>query len=99
MSKLMTWDQVILIPLRDGKPAQLKSIYRGIGDQLRDGYINPDLFNPNLRYGDRPRYTHAVRAVMKSLEKRGMVRHIGTGKTGIYQITDKGKELLEVIKP
>jgi repressor of nif and glnA expression len=95
----MTWDQVILIPLRDGKPAHLKSIYEAIEENLHNGYINPELFHVNPRYGNRQRFTHAVRATMKSLEKHGVVQHIGQGRTGVYQITDKGAKYLEEIDP
>jgi hypothetical protein len=95
----MTWDQVILIPLRDGRPHALKEIYSSIEAGLRGGYITMELFSVNPRYGNRPNYTHAVRAGMKSLEKRELVQHVGQGRTGVYRTTDSGLKYLLEIEP
>jgi|WetSurMetagenome_2_1015567.scaffolds.fasta_scaffold622849_1 hypothetical protein len=99
MAIWMTWDQVLLIPLGDEKLHVLKEIYADIEIGLKGGYINPELFSVNPQYGIRPRYTHAVRAGMKSLQKRGLVQHVGQGRTGVYKITESGSKYLLGIEP
>jgi len=99
MSKREPWDFWVLAALRDGKPAHLKGIYAAI-EALKDGgYINPQLFKVDGKWGDRPDYTHVVRSTMSSLEKRGMVEHRGTGRTGMYRITDEGRKRLTKVEP
>jgi hypothetical protein len=95
----MTWDQVILLQLIDKKPVLLKNIYERIDKGLRGGYINPVLFSVNQIYGDRQRLTHATRAGMNNLQKRGLVQHVGQGRTGIYRITEAGQKYLSEIEP
>ena len=102
MPARMTWDQVVLIPLRNRKPVSLKLIYAGIEDGLKGkgDYINPQLYGSDGKRGGRPDYTHSVRSTMSSLKKRGLVEHIGKGKrTGVYRITDAGVKYLEDIEP
>ncbi len=93
------WDFVTLWPLRDGEVHHLSDIYDAIDKGLRDGSINPQLFNEDFRWGDRPKYTHVVRSTMSSLRKRGMVEHVGRGRTGKYRITDLGRTQLEEVEP
>ena len=101
MPERMTWDQVVLVPLRSGKPVSLKEIYAGIEAGLKSGdFINPKLFSVDGRWGDRKDYTNIVRSMMSSLKKRGIVELLGKGKrTGIYHITDAGAKYLEEIEP
>ena len=100
MSKREPWDFWVLGALRDGKPAHLKGIYAAI-EALKDGgYINRQSYRVDGRWGDRPDYTHIVRSTMSSLKRRDLVERLERGKrTGIYQITDKGKKLLEAVEP
>jgi len=100
MSKREPWDFWVLSSLRDGKPAHLKDIYAAV-EALKDGgYINPQLYGVDGRWGDRPDYTHIVRSTMNSLKKRGMVERLGNDKrTGVYRITDAGAKYLEEIEP
>ena len=93
------WDFVVLQPLSHGKPMHLKSIYAAIGERRRKGGIKEQLFKVDGRWGDRQNYTHRVRSTMNSSKKRGMVEHLGTGRTGMYRITDKGQEHLTKIQP
>jgi len=88
------WEYVILGALRDGENV-LKSIYALIGDRLKGGYINPQLFKVDGRWGDRRDYTHVVRSTVSSLVKGGLVEHIGKGRTGKYRITDDGLKKLD----
>jgi hypothetical protein len=101
MSEREPWDFWVLSPLRDGKPAHLKDIYAAIEGLKKDGgYIPPQLYGVDGRWGDRPDYTHIVRSTMSSLKKRGLVEHLGKGKrTGVYRITDAGAKYLEEIEP
>ena len=100
MSKREPWDFWVLGALRDGKPAHLKGIYDAVEALKNGGYINPQLYGVDGRWGDRPDYTHIVRSTMSSLKKRGMVERRGTGKrTGVYRITDAGAKYLEEIEP
>ena len=99
MSKREPWDFWILEALRDGKPAHLKSIYTAIQALKDGGYINPQLYGVDGRWGDRPNYTHVIRSTMNSLRKRDMVEHVGTGRTGVYRITDGGLKELSRIEP
>ena len=100
MSKREPWDFWVLGALRDGKPAHLKGIYAAI-EALKDGgYINPQLYGVDGRWGDRPDYTHIVRSTMSSLKKRCLVARLGKGKrTGVYRITDGGLKELSRIEP
>lgn len=100
MSKREPWDFWVLGALRDGKPAHLKDIYAAI-EALKDGgYIKPQSYEVDGRWGDRKNYTHVVRSTMSSLNKRGMVERLGKGKrTGVYRITDAGAKYLEEIEP
>jgi len=93
------WDFVVLQPLSHGKPMHLKNIYAAIDDRQGKGGINEKLFKVDGRWGDRRDYTHSVRSTMTSLRKRVMVEHLGKGRTGMYQITDKGQEHLSKIQP
>ena len=100
MSKEELWDFWVLSPLRDGKPAHLKAIYSAIEALKYGGYITPQWYKVDGRWGDRPDYTHIVRSTMSSLKKRGMVERLGKGKrTGVYCITDAGRQRLEKIEP
>lgn len=100
MSKREPWDFWVLAALRDGKPVDLKSIYAYIEALPREGYVNPQLYGVDGRYGDRHDYTHVVRSTMSSLKKRGMVERLGIGKrTGVYRITEAGAKYLEAIEP
>lgn len=100
MSKREPWDFWVLGALRDGKPAPLKDIYDAIEALKGGGYINPQLYGVDGRWGDRPDYTHIVRSTMSSLKKRGLVERRGKGKrTGVYCITDAGAKYLEEIEP
>ena len=85
--------------LRDEEPMYLKDIYALVDKELRGGYINPQLFNVDFRWGDRPKYTHVVRSTMSSLRKCGMVEHLGKGRTGRYRITDAGRKRLKEVEP
>ena len=100
MSKREPWDFWVLGALRDGKPAHLKGIYAAV-EALKDGgYINPQLYGVDGRWGDRPDYTHIVRSTMSSLKERRLVERLGKGKrTGVYRITDAGAKYLEEIEP
>ncbi len=42
MPERMTWEQVVLISLRNGYKMSLQEIYAGI-DALEGGYINPKI--------------------------------------------------------
>ncbi len=95
----LVWDFVVLWALHDGEAHHLSEIYDDIDKALRDGSINPQLFNVDFIWGDRPKYTHTVRSTMSSLRKRGMIEHVGKGRTGIYRITDKGRKRLEEVEP
>jgi hypothetical protein len=100
MSKEELWDYWVLSPLRDEKPTHLKIIYSGIEELKNNGYIKPQLYSVDGRWGDRPDYTHIIRSTMSSLENRGMVKKHGEGKrTGIYRITDTGAKYLKEIEP
>ncbi len=93
------WDFVVLSPLRDGKPTHLKSIYAAIDERRGKGGIKEHLFKVDGRFGERFDYTHRVRSTLSSLKKQGMVEHLGTGitgkcRTGVWRITDKGRERL-----
>jgi len=98
MSKKQPWDFWVLSSLRDGKPAHLKGIYVGIEQLIRDGYIESQLLNAEFEGRER-KYTHRVRSIMNSLLNRRMVEHRGKGRTGIYRITDLGRQRLEEIEP
>jgi len=99
MSKREPWDFWVLGALRDVKPAHLKGVYTAV-EALKGGdYINPQLYGVDGRWGDRPNYTHVVRSTMNSLRKRDMVEHVGTGRTGMYRITDGGLKELSRIEP
>jgi len=94
------WDFWVLGALRDGKPAHLKGIYAAVETLKGSGYINPQSYAVDGRWGDRPDYTHIVRSTMSSLKKRGLVERLGKGKrTGVYRITDAGAKYLEEIEP
>jgi len=100
MSKREPWDFWVLEALRDGKPANLKSIYSAIQALKDGGYINPQLYGADGRWGDRPNYTHVVRSTMSSLKEQRLVERLGKGKrTGVYRITDAGAKYLEEIEP
>jgi len=99
MSKREPWDFWILGALRDGKPTHLKAIYTAIEALKDDGYINPLVFNIEPISGAPPKYKHRVRSTTNSLKKRGLVEHIGKGRTGVYRITDAGAKYLEEIEP
>ena len=99
MSTRLFWDYVVLGALRDGEPMNLKDIYALINEDLKGGSINPQLFNVDFRWGDRPKYTHVVRSTISSLRKRGMVEHMGVGRTGRYRITDSGRQRSEEVEP
>ena len=100
MNKREPWDFWVLGALRDGRPAHLKGIYAAIESLRGGGYIKPQSYKVDGRWGDRPNYTHVVRSTMSSLKKRGMVERLGTGKrTGVYRITDAGAKYLEAIEP
>jgi len=99
MSKELAWDFVVLQPLSDGKPMHLKGIYVAIDECLRGGDIKVQLFKVDGRWGDRPDYTHRVRSTMRRLRVRGMVEHLGIGRTGMYRITDAGLKRLGEIEP
>jgi hypothetical protein len=101
MSKREPWDFWVLEALKGGKPAHLKDIYAAIEALKGEGYINPQLYGVDGRWGDdRPDYTHVVRSTMSDLKKRGMVDRLGKGKrTGVYCITDAGAKYLEEIEP
>ncbi len=92
------WDFVVLQPLSDGKPMHLKGIYAAIDKQGRGGGIKEQLFKVDGRWGDRSDYTHVVRSTMSSLKERGMVEHLGTGRTGMYRITDAGRKRLTEVE-
>jgi len=101
MSKREPWDFWVLGALRDGKPAHLKAIYAAI-EGLKDGsHINPQLYEVDGRWGDRPDYTHIVRSTISHLKNnRHFVERLGKGKrTGVYRITDSGRQRLEEIEP
>ncbi len=99
MGKRELWDFWVLGALRDGKPTQLKAIYTAI-EALKDGgYINRQSYRTNGRWGERPDYTHIVRSTMSSLKARGMVEHVGKGRTGVYRITNAGLERLGEVEP
>ena len=100
MNKREPWDFWVLGALRDGKPAHLKGIYDAVEALKNGGYINPQLYGVDGRWGDRPDYTHIVRSTMSSLKKRGLVERRGRGKrTGVYRITDGGVKELSRIEP
>ena len=99
MSTRVFWDYVVLQALSDEESMNLKDIYDLIDGELKDGSINPQLFNVDLRWGDRPKYTHVVRSTMSSLRMRGMVEHVGTGRTGRYRITAAGRQRSKKIEP
>jgi len=99
MSKREPWDFWVLAALRDGAPAHLKAIYAAIETLKDGGYISPQSYRVDGRWGDRPNYTHVVRSTMSSLKKRGLVERLGKGRTGIYRITNAGLKRLEEIEP
>ncbi len=99
MSKREVWDFWVLGALRDGKPAHLKGIYAALEPLKDGGYINPQLYRVDGRWGDRPNYTHVVRSTMSSLKKRGLVERLGKGRTGVYRITNGGLKELSRIEP
>jgi hypothetical protein len=100
MSKREPWDFWVLGALRDGKPAHLKGVYAAIEALKGGGYINPQLYGVDGRWGPRPDYTHIVRSTMSSLKERGLVERRGKGKrTGVYRITDSGLKELYRIEP
>ncbi len=99
MSKEEPWDFWVLGALRGGKPAYLKDIYAAIESLRGSGYIKPQSYRVDGRWGDRPNYTHVIRSTMSSLRKRDMVEHVGTGRTGVYRIIDDGLKELSRIEP
>ena len=100
MSKEEPWDFWVLSPLRDGKPAHLKDIYAAIEALKGIGYINPQLYGVDGRWGERPDYTNIVRSTMSHLYKLKYVERPEKGKkTGVYCITDAGAKYLEEIEP
>ena len=100
MGKRELWDFWVLGALRDSKPAHLKGIYAAIEALKGGGYINPQLYGVDGRWGPRPDYTHIVRSTMSSLKGRGLVERLSKGKrTGVYRITDAGRQRLEEIEP
>jgi len=96
--ELWPWDFVVLQPLSDGKPMHLKGIYAAIKERRGKGGINEKLFKVDGRWGDRQDYTHIVRSTISHAVTEGYVKHLGTGRTGRYQITDKGQEYLAKIQ-
>jgi hypothetical protein len=100
MSKEQPWEFWVLGALRNGKPAHLKDIYAAIEGLKDGGYINPQLYGVDGRWGDRPNYTHVIRSTMSNLKNQHMVERLGKGKrTGVYRITDAGRHRLEEIEP
>ena len=92
MPDRIKWDYAVLGALRDGELMYLKCIYAIVDKVLKGGYINPQLFKVDGKWGDRPDYTHSVRSTMSSLKERGLVEHIGKGRTGKYRITNAGRQ-------
>ncbi len=94
MSMRERWDFLVLHALRNGQPVHLRMIYEDIAELPRiegmENAVNPASYHVDPAYGDRPRYTHSVRSTISKLLKRGMVEHIGKGRTGVYRITDNG---------
>ena len=93
------WDFVVLQPLSDGEPTCLKSIYAAIHEEGKLVGVKERLFKVDGRYGDRPDYTHVVRFTMSSLKNRRMVEHLEPDRSGMYRITDKGRERLKELEP
>ncbi|MBI2328980.1 MAG: hypothetical protein HYU85_05025 [Chloroflexi bacterium] len=93
----MPWPWLILGILddHDGQ-ASLQEIYFDIDDQYHENkpegteLINPALLKVSRMYGERFKYTHTVRGCLSNYVKRGLVEHVGKGRTGIYRITDVG---------
>ena len=93
------WDFVVLQPLSDGKPMHLKDIYAAIEERRGKGGINEKLFKVDGRWGkSRPDYTHVVRSTMSHAVTKDWVEHLGTGRTGMHQITDDGRKRLTEVE-
>jgi len=91
------WDWVILGALRTGSEADLSEIYDTIDLVKKAGssIISVKLFDIEPRWGERPKYYHAVRAAVSSLRKLGMIERVARGR---YQITDVGRDRLEELE-
>lgn len=102
MAFFLTCEQVILLRLRGGDRHSLQDIY-GFIEWLKEEHderVNPDLYSVNPAYGNRPRYTHDVRATIHTLRKKGFVERVGKGKRdGVYRMTALGEKRLETIGP
>ena len=97
-SKHMPWGWLILAILADKQFTSLQEIYSSIEemqDDIKTEYnmdmINRALLNVELAYGDRPKYTHAVRAAISNLKKAGYVEQIDRA---VYSLTPSGKQRL-----
>ena len=92
----MPWGWLILSILADDRDAtSLPDIYASIEELYRDllsneqsDIINPNLLKTNLRYGDRPKYQHAVRSCLSAYRKQGLVERVAKGT---YQLAAVGK--------
>ena len=97
-SRHMPWGWLILAILSDKQFTSLREIYSSIEemqDDIKTEYnsymINPALLKVDLTYGDRPKYTHAVRAALSNLKKAGYIEHIDRA---VYSLTPSGKQRL-----
>jgi len=94
----MPWGWLILAILSDGQ-ASLERIYCSIEethDDIKAGegtlVVNPSLFEEDPKYGNRPKYTHAVRSYLSKFKKAGWVEHVDRG---IYRLTEAGEGRLK----
>lgn len=98
----MPWAWLLLGILEEhGKTATLHDIYVSIEEQFdeiqRNGeeIIASRLFDPDPRYGNRPKYQHTVRGLLSAYKKNGLVEHIDKAT---YRLTDAGLRRLEALR-
>ena len=99
MNEHEPWNFWVLGALRAARPTRLKDVYVDIDGLRGTGGINLQSFKVDGRWGPRPNYTHIVRSTMSILKRRGLVEHLGKGRTGVYRITSAGLEELHRIEP
>ena len=95
----MPWGWLILAVLSDKQCTPLQEIYLSI-EKMQDDLsktedvhmVNPALFGVDIAYGDRPKYTHAVRAALANLKKAGYVARVDRA---VYSLTPSGRQRLK----
>ena len=97
MNKHLPWEYLLLSILSEGQK-ELREIYtdieevqHDIGAETNSRIVNPGLFDVDVRYDNRPKYTHTVRSYLTKLTNSGRAERAGRG---LYRITQAGRDRL-----